>query len=161
MVGDGTTTDRHTRVRIKEDVIDVATGEFHTLAVQSDGNLWSWGGNSAGQLGIGDSSRRSTNPTRVIFTDFIEYTHQEEIVVQVEYIIPQELVALEFTITSLDIGLVGAWRLMEATGATQAELMVSPIEISYSSQTVRAWRVFRSTDGWIRKYSAGIQETAI
>ena len=34
----------------------VAAGEAHTLALRSDGTLWAWGPNSAGQLGIGPLS---------------------------------------------------------------------------------------------------------
>lgn len=31
----------------------VAAGEFHSLALDEDGNIWSWGDNRQGQLGIG------------------------------------------------------------------------------------------------------------
>jgi len=35
------------------DVVDVAAGQHHTLAVKSDGTVYAWGGNFYGQLGIG------------------------------------------------------------------------------------------------------------
>jgi alpha-tubulin suppressor-like RCC1 family protein len=35
-------------------VVDVAAGDHHTLALKSDGTVWAWGGNSYGQLGIGN-----------------------------------------------------------------------------------------------------------
>ena len=37
----------------------VATGSTHTLAVASDGTLWSWGDNSYGQLGNGTKAASS------------------------------------------------------------------------------------------------------
>jgi alpha-tubulin suppressor-like RCC1 family protein len=36
----------------------IAVGTYHSVAVQSDGTLWSWGGNSNGQLGVSDSTHR-------------------------------------------------------------------------------------------------------
>ncbi|MFC1584786.1 hypothetical protein ACFL5V_04500 [Fibrobacterota bacterium] len=44
--------------------ISVAAGGSHTLAIKSDGTLWSWGGNSHGQLGLGDFRNRNI-PTRI------------------------------------------------------------------------------------------------
>ncbi len=34
----------------------VAAGAFHSLALKNDDTLWAWGGNGAGQLGIGDTT---------------------------------------------------------------------------------------------------------
>ncbi len=44
--------------------VEVALGSYHTLAVRRDGTLWSWGANSNGQLGLGDTALRVT-PKRV------------------------------------------------------------------------------------------------
>ena len=45
---------------------DVATGYEHTLAVRSDGTLWSWGSNYYGALGLGNASNIIySTPTRV------------------------------------------------------------------------------------------------
>jgi len=38
----------------------VSGGCSHTIAIKTDGTLWSWGYNSYGQLGLGDTSQRST-----------------------------------------------------------------------------------------------------
>lgn len=42
----------------------IAAGNDFTLAIKTDGSLWAWGDNTAGQLGLGDVTRRS-EPTLV------------------------------------------------------------------------------------------------
>lgn len=44
--------------------VSVAAGGYHTLQLRSDGSVWAWGWNEAGQLGEGTVTNRST-PTRV------------------------------------------------------------------------------------------------
>jgi alpha-tubulin suppressor-like RCC1 family protein/PKD repeat protein len=65
-LGDGTSENRGLPVRVKGliDVEDVAAGEYHSLAVQSNGAPWAWGTNDYGQLGDGTSERRNA-PVRV------------------------------------------------------------------------------------------------
>lgn len=65
-LGDGTTIDRVTPVRVAgfKDVIAVCAGNGHTAAVKSDGTVWTWGDNSYGQLGDGTTTQRTT-PTQV------------------------------------------------------------------------------------------------
>ncbi len=46
--------------------IAISAGESHSLAIGNDGNLYSWGLNSDGELGLGDTTSRST-PTLVPF----------------------------------------------------------------------------------------------
>lgn len=41
-----------------------SAGASHSLAVRSDGTLWAWGGNTFGQLGIGNQTYKSS-PTQV------------------------------------------------------------------------------------------------
>ena len=41
----------------------VSCGEYHTAAIKTDGTLWSWGVNYAGQLGINNTTTRSTPVT--------------------------------------------------------------------------------------------------
>jgi len=46
----------------------VSCGLLHTGAIKNDGTLWAWGGNGHGQLGLGDTTERSTpthTPTQV------------------------------------------------------------------------------------------------
>jgi len=53
-----------TRVGDKNNWVDVAAGAEHSLAVNSDGELWVWGENARGQLGLGNNTRYNT-PQRV------------------------------------------------------------------------------------------------
>lgn len=66
-VGDGTTTDRNSPVKVSSltDVIAVSTGHSHVLALKSDGTVWAWGSNDYGQLAAASSTTRSTTPIQV------------------------------------------------------------------------------------------------
>ncbi len=60
-LGDNTITDRSTPVQVKgaggagflSGVIRIAAGSLHSLALKSDGTVWTWGANASGQLGDG------------------------------------------------------------------------------------------------------------
>lgn len=43
----------------------IASGRGHTLAVRSDGSVYAWGANTAGQLGIGSSELRRAEPVQI------------------------------------------------------------------------------------------------
>ena len=50
-------------------MVDVGGGRQHTLAIKTDGSLWTWGGNEGGQLGNGfngDATGRTTPVTTFI-----------------------------------------------------------------------------------------------
>jgi alpha-tubulin suppressor-like RCC1 family protein len=38
--------------------VAVASGILHSLGFKSDGNLWAWGRNNLGALGLGDNNNR-------------------------------------------------------------------------------------------------------
>jgi len=61
-LGDGTTTSRWQfgDVRAGNDVVQVAAGYDHALAVRSGGSVWAWGFNGLGELGDGTTTSRST-----------------------------------------------------------------------------------------------------
>ena len=52
------------------DVVDVAAGQHHTLALKSDGTVYAWGGNFYGQLGI-NSNEDQTFPHQVHGSDYL------------------------------------------------------------------------------------------
>jgi autotransporter-associated beta strand protein len=70
-LGDGTQTDRNVPVAVTggslagKTVKMVAAGENHSLALDTDGNLYGWGGNLSGQLGRTASSAVQTTPVRI------------------------------------------------------------------------------------------------
>jgi alpha-tubulin suppressor-like RCC1 family protein len=43
-----------------DNVVAVASGEKHALALKADGSVWAWGNNQGGQLGDGTTTARST-----------------------------------------------------------------------------------------------------
>ena len=44
----------------------ISSGFKHTVAIKTDGTLWSWGQNSYGQLGVNDRTHRSTPVTTLL-----------------------------------------------------------------------------------------------
>lgn len=67
-LGDGSRTDRSSPVLVsdlRDIVTTVAAGRFHTCALAIDGDLWCWGSNNRGQLGV-DALESSRTPLRVI-----------------------------------------------------------------------------------------------
>ena len=36
-----------------ENIVSITAGSYHTLAIDEDGDLWSWGYNEYGQIGNG------------------------------------------------------------------------------------------------------------
>ena len=77
-LGNGTTTDRRTPIRVKTPdhstypdlpkdftYLQVSAGAFHSLALGSDGNAYAWGYNGYGQLGDGTSTTYRYTPVRV------------------------------------------------------------------------------------------------
>ncbi len=64
-LGDGSTSQRNNAVQVMKDattalnkVVQVAAGGSHSLALLSDGSVWTWGNNSRGQLGIGSTTQK-------------------------------------------------------------------------------------------------------
>jgi Cys-rich repeat protein/parallel beta-helix repeat protein len=63
-LGSGNTTDQSSPQQIgsAQDWTATAVGTFHTVALKSDGTLWTWGYNFYGQLGYGPSGSEAPNP---------------------------------------------------------------------------------------------------
>ena len=66
-LGDGTTTKSSTPAQVSglTDVVAIAGGDNHTIALKNDGTVWTWGSNFAGQLGDGTAIDRLT-PVQVV-----------------------------------------------------------------------------------------------
>ncbi|MFC1743476.1 RCC1 domain-containing protein [Candidatus Riflebacteria bacterium] len=62
MLGDGTGVDNYTSTPVKvinlDNVISITAGYAHSVALKSDGTVWSWGYNYHGQLGIGTTTNQ-------------------------------------------------------------------------------------------------------
>ena len=70
-LGDGTITRRVSPVNVTgglDDVIAVAAGQLHTVALKFDGTVWSWGynGGADGILGAGIPDTQRTAPVQVV-----------------------------------------------------------------------------------------------
>ena len=67
-LGDGSTTGRSLYGSVEElgsGVVQVAAGQFFTLALRSDGTVWAWGANALGQMGNGTTSEAQLTPVQV------------------------------------------------------------------------------------------------
>jgi alpha-tubulin suppressor-like RCC1 family protein len=66
-LGDGTTMDRHEPVQVQNlnNLLTVAAGGYHSLALKNNHTVWAWGSNSNGQLGDGTNMRR-LDPVQVL-----------------------------------------------------------------------------------------------
>ena len=61
-LGIGDTTDRHAPVKVSvngQKIVAVAAGTYHTAAVTDSGELWTWGYNGYGQLGVEATADRA------------------------------------------------------------------------------------------------------
>lgn len=73
-LGDNTTTQRATPVQVKDvpgtgflaNVVAIAAGGFHSLAVTSNGAAYAWGKNSNGQIGINNVTTPQKLPSQVL-----------------------------------------------------------------------------------------------
>lgn len=50
------------KVTLPEKVTQIACGSFHTLALDESGNVWVWGSDDFGQLGVGGQEQQLLEP---------------------------------------------------------------------------------------------------
>jgi hypothetical protein len=65
-LGDGTTEDKLSPVKVLDDVVSVSLGGDHSGAITEDGSLYMWGDNSDGQLGDGTTEKYKSSPVKVL-----------------------------------------------------------------------------------------------
>ncbi|MEA3372038.1 MAG: Ig-like domain-containing protein [Campylobacterota bacterium] len=66
----GNANNTSSRVAVQEDTnstnwVSVSTGLNHTVALKSNGELWTWGSDYYGQLGNGESNENKNSPTQI------------------------------------------------------------------------------------------------
>jgi alpha-tubulin suppressor-like RCC1 family protein len=70
-LGNGTTSSTSTPVQVDQsalegaEIISMAAGDYHAIALDGEGRLWSWGMNTYGELGDGTITRYRSTPVRV------------------------------------------------------------------------------------------------
>ena len=59
---------RHTPIKVLDSVVSVSVGFLHTMAIRTDGSLWAWGINEAGEVGtFGNGTTESSyTPIKVM-----------------------------------------------------------------------------------------------
>lgn len=93
-IGDGTRTPVNPQPvpDILSDVVALATGSSHTIALKEDGTVWTWGTGLHGQLGLGAATTVSLTPVQVItdangnaFTDVVAIGTAEDHCLAIRY----------------------------------------------------------------------------
>jgi alpha-tubulin suppressor-like RCC1 family protein len=56
----GDTLNRSSPTQVGTGFIDIEAGESHSIALDTSGNVWTWGKNASGQLGLNDTVDRSS-----------------------------------------------------------------------------------------------------
>ncbi len=64
-LGNGTTEDSPTPVKVMDNVAAVSCGHYSTAAIKADGSLWMWGSNYYGELGDG-TAKDSLTPVKIM-----------------------------------------------------------------------------------------------
>jgi VCBS repeat-containing protein len=72
-LGDGTTVGKTSPVKISSmtNVVKVAAGALHSLALKTNGTVWAWGNNGQGRLGNGNGVNQSSPVAVNLSTNFI------------------------------------------------------------------------------------------
>lgn len=69
-LGNGTNLDSDfSCVQLLEDIVEVAAGDYFSVALRADGTVWTWGLNNKGQLG--DGTNQNSNIPHQILSDIV------------------------------------------------------------------------------------------
>lgn len=84
-LGDGTTNQRNIPGEVRladgsslQNIITVASGNFHTVALKTNGTVWAWGRNNYGQIGNGTTNNQP-NPVQIKKSDGTVLQHIIEV----------------------------------------------------------------------------------
>ncbi|OPH57176.1 hypothetical protein BC351_25230 [Paenibacillus ferrarius] len=105
-LGDGTNTAQSKPVQVKGNIASVksiASGAYHTLAIDQDGVVWAWGDNFFGELGYGYDQNRLNTPIMATSTNW----H-----------ITQIAAGFDFSLALKDDGTVLTWGLINSDPAS-------------------------------------------
>jgi len=118
----------------------VAPGNFHSLAIQTNGSLWAWGNNSYGQLGVNSVSAVVTSPVQAVQ-------------------LGPWISAVAFSYTSLALQSNGTLWSWGTNGTGQLGLNTSTSSLSIPAQigTSNLWTSIKATGSTVTGLVAAIQ----
>jgi alpha-tubulin suppressor-like RCC1 family protein len=110
---------------LSSQVVMVAGGEYHGMALTADGSVWTWGGSGSGQLGYDTGGANSPDPARVPGLSGVT----------------QIAAGLSVSYALRSGGTVWAWGLAQGgvlgTGAGAASLSATPVQIAGLARVTR------------------------
>ena len=152
-IGDGTTSDAMVPVDITSQfglpagkkIVDVFAAYESSFAIDSDGQLYAWGRNNSGQLGLGDTTDQS-EPTK------LTYSFNGKIV---------NLATDSHTLVVTDTGHVYAWGLNDHgqigndTVSDKSEPVATPVDVTEGLGGANIVGVYASSNGSFALTDAG------
>ncbi|MZQ86493.1 RCC1 repeat-containing protein [Paenibacillus sp. 5J-6] len=112
-LGDGTNTAQNKPVQVVGNIVSVkavASGAYHTLALDQDGVVWAWGDNFFGELGYGYDQNRLNTPIMATNTNW----H-----------ITQIAAGFDFSLALKDDGTVLNWGLIDSDPSTMYSVVTN------------------------------------
>jgi uncharacterized repeat protein (TIGR02543 family) len=169
-VGNGTTTNQFTPVEINfpdlltlnsEKIIRIYPGPVHTLALSSEGRVFAWGDNQAGQLGLGNTESFTT-PQLVSFTDL----QPNESIVGISPGGSETSLSFIYTIAYTSLGRLSSWghnsgKLGDGTTSARTSpvtFSVAALQVGETIVSVTASTTFvlaRTSNGRVLSWGAG------
>lgn len=132
-------------ISLPDPAVDIQLGRMHVLALSSAGQVYSWGANAAGQLGLGDARQRSK-------PEVVELLKPHRVV--------QILAVEDMSYALTDAGLVFAWG-DNAHGALALDSQSSSISRPQVLTRLQGCSItqLEARDGMMIAYVQGIEES--